>query len=178
MIKYLEGLAILTILLLLGFTATAHAAAAVDPAIGTAPDIIGAIHSALAGGHYAYVAAMALVGVVALARKYGGARWPALHTDLGSALLACAGAFGTALSASLVSGAGLNWGIVTGAGTVAFGALGGYAAVNALIVKPYLVPLAAKAPSWMQPLLQLALFWFVHQSDPTSAKAAALVSAK
>lgn len=167
MLKYLEVTVVATLLALVGFTATAHAAAAVDPSAGTPPDVLAAIYQALTGGHYAYVAALAIVAAVALVRKYGGSRWPALHTDLGSAALAVCGAFGASLSAALAGGGKLSVGMITGAGGVAFVALGGYAAANALY-KKYVLPLKAKAPSWVQPLFTVVAYWFEHESDKTT----------
>lgn len=149
---------------LTGFTITAHAASVVDPGDGSL-DIARSLYSALTGGHYAWAGALALVGAVALLRKFGGARWPALHTDAGAALLALGGAFGTTLAAALAGGGAVTWPMFAAAGATAFAAMGGYAALNKLVVQPYLVPWAAKY-AWLKPLLTLVTLWFQHKSDP------------
>lgn len=169
MLKILESLILVTIVMLCGFTATAHATAMLDPVIGSGPDVLQAIYAAMTGGHYAVVAALCLVGAVALARKYGGARWPALHTDLGSALLALCGAFGTSMVAALAGGGRVTIGMAEASGAVAFAAMGGYAAVNALLIRPYIAPWAARAPMWLRPVLLMVLYWFQHASDPAQA---------
>lgn len=152
---------------LLGFTAVAHAANMMDPADGSL-DVARALYGALTGGHYAWAGALALVGGVALLRKYGGTRWAALHTDLGSALLALGGAFGTSMAAGLAGGGAVTWPMLGAAGVTAFAAMGGYAAFKKIAIEPYLIPWSQspKTPAWLKWALLSVIYWFQHKSDP------------
>ena len=158
MFKYLELTIIGALCLLLGFSGAAHAAAAIDPADGTT-DLLGAVYSALTGGHYAYVACMALVAAVALARKSLGAKVPWLHTNVGSAVLVLVGTFGATMASALLGGGPVTLSAAENALGIAFAAAGGYSAVKTLVIQPLL----PKLPSWMQPIVG---YLFFHASDP------------
>ena len=145
---------------LAGFTVTARAADAVDPQDGSL-DLAKTVYDAFAGGHRAYAAAVALVLAVALIRKYAGARWKALHTDAGSALLVLAGSFGATLAATLAGGGPATAQAAWMALCTAFAAAGGYAALKQLVI----MPLAAKLPPWAAKVLT---WLFVHASDPSN----------
>jgi len=155
---------------LLGFTLTAHAAALVDPADGSL-DVARTLYSAFSGGHYAYAGAIGLILSVSLLRKYGGSRWPALHTDGGAALLALGGAFGTSMAAALAGGGAVTWPMFAAAGATAFAAMGGYATVKKTLVEPYVKPWSLKAPAALKPLLAFIVYWFEHASDTQPAPA-------
>lgn len=156
-----------------GFAVTAHAASAaasvVDPGDGSL-DVARSLYEALTGGHYAWVGALTLVAAVALLRKFGGSRFPQLHTDAGAALLTLGGSFGAAMSAAFAGGGHVSWTMVAAAGATAFAAMGGYAALKKLVVDPYLIPWQAKAPAALKPLLAIVIFWFQHKSDQASAQ--------
>lgn len=163
---------------LFGFGITAHAASVLDPQDGSL-DVARTIYQALTGHRYAYAGALALIAGIALVRKWGGPRWPWVHTDAGGACLALGGAFGASLAASLAGGGALNWQMIAAAGGVAFTALGGYAAAKKIFVTPFLVPWAsslATKPWWLRWLrlpLSLVIFWFQHASDPAAQPASA-----
>lgn len=158
-------LILVSVLVSLGlFTATSHAATALDPISGDGPGLAAAkaVYEAISGGHYAYAVALALVVAAALIRKYGGARFPIFHTDAGSFLLVIGGSFGTALAAALTGGGALTLHLALMAGVVAFSAAGGYSAVKAL-----LLPQLAKILP--QNVMAIISWLFVHASDPGSA---------
>ncbi len=139
------------------FSGVAIAANAVDPADGSL-DAAKAVYDAIAGGHSAYAAALALVLAVALVRKYAGGYCKWMHTDAGSTVLVLAGAYGTALAASLAGGGALTSHLAWSALVVAVGASGGYAAVKRLVVDP----LAPELPAWLRPVV---VWLFEHASD-------------
>lgn len=150
------------------FSGVALAAEAVDPADGSA-DVARGVYDAVTGGHLAYAAALALVGAVALARKWGGGRWKWMHTDAGSAGMVLAGAYGTALVAALSGGGALTPHVAWATFCVAVGTAGGYNLVKKLVVEPILMPLAARAPAAIRPILMMVIFWFEHASDQAPA---------
>jgi len=175
-------LVLLTLVGLVAFTATAVAAPAVT---GTdLLDLAGPVLDAFTGGKWALGASLALVALVALARKHAGdVPGPAgrfLAGDAGGAALVLLGAFGAALAVTLGTGAALGGGVAYAALKVAVVTAGGFSLVKKLVVDPLLRPLAAKAPAWMQPVFAL-VFWFFDRPTPTAkadAAGAAAVAAK
>ena len=151
---------------ILTFTATAHAAAAIEPSGGSLLDLLQPVYLAFSEGHYLWAGATCLVLVVALARRYGTEKLPWLSTDAGSAFLVLAGSFGAALATSLTGGIQPTWAMAFIAFKVAFMAAGGYASLKALIIKPYVTYLATKGPSWMHAPAQLILWVFQETGIP------------
>ena len=132
------------------------------------PDISG-IENAWVVGHKAYAAALALVLLVALVRRYLGSRVPWLHTDAGSTVLVLLGSFGGALATALSGGADLTWKIAESAIGVAVIAAGGYGMIKQLLVVPVLCKWEAKAGPTTQKLLRVVLWIFCHKQDPSAA---------
>ena len=157
MLKHLYITTLVAVAAYFSFSGVAVAANAVDPADGST-DVAKAIYDAFAGGHKAYAASLTLVIVVALARKYLGGRWKWMHTDAGSTIMVLAGAYGTALSASLAGGGPVTLHAAWSALVVAFGAAGGYAAVKRLVIEPL-------APYLPESIRGPVVWLFEHASD-------------
>ena len=155
--------------MLLSFGATSFAADAATPDDGSSLlDLMKPAYEAFSGGHYAMGAALAVVLIVAVIKKYAGTAskfGKFVHSDAGGSLLALvtatAAAMGTALAAP---GATITCSLLKTAGLVGVGAAGGYAMLKNLIVEPLLKPLAAKAPAWSQPIFALVFWIFDHGS--------------
>ncbi len=152
---------------LLTFTTVAHAAAAAEPADGSLLDLARPIYDAFLHGQYIYSGCLALVFAVALARRFGTARYPWLSTDAGSAALVLAGSFGGAMVTQITAGAGVvpTWPMAETALKIAFGAAGGYSVLKALVVHPYLEKLADKGPRWLHAPMALVL-WIFQEAAP------------
>jgi hypothetical protein len=174
-------LSVVALLALLGgFAAAAFASTSV--AVAAAPaatpdpgllDLARPVYEAVLHGQWYLAAALALVLVVALVRRYAGPRVPFLHSDAGGALLALVGSYGGAVATALAAGgavfsAHLAWVALT----VAIAAAGGYSLIKKLIITPFLVPWAAKAPAWLKPLLAIVI-WIFERPDPVSQATAA-----
>ncbi len=165
---------------LLVFTATGFAADAVLDA--TAPqssllDLLKPVYNAFAGGHYAYAAALAVIVMVALVKRYLGGSIPWLHTDLGGSAMALIASSATAVSAGLAApGAVVSFGLMKTALLVGIGAAGGFAMIKNLIIEPLLKPLEAKAPAWMRPIFGM-IGWIFDKPDAVQTAEKAGVAA-
>lgn len=152
--------------LVMSFTATARAAAAVEPSDGSVLDLLQPLLEAFKSGRYAYAGSIVLVVAVALTRKYLGDRVAWLHTDRGSATLTVAGSFGATLAVRLAApSAVLTSSMAWDALVIAAIAAGGYAMIKKLVVEPLLGPLVAKYPTYAAPL-KLILWFFDHPPAP------------
>lgn len=105
---------------------------------------------AVMDGRYMYGFALALVLCVALIRRFGGARWPILASTEVAPLLILAAAFGGALATATSAGEVVTGSVLYAALRVAVTAAGSYA-----ILKPLILKLQDKAPSWLDPLFVL-----------------------
>lgn len=170
---YLERLAALvalTLIALMAFTTVGFAAVAVTPGDDTATilDLLKPVADAFAGGHYAFAAALGVIALVALVKKYAGTAVPWLHTDMGGSALALLTASSSALGVSLAApGAAVTLAMLKSALLVGVGAAGGYAVIKNLLIDPLIKPLMAKAPAWMQPLFQVVM-WVFDKPDPVA----------
>lgn len=178
MMTYLRKSALIVSLAFIGllsFAGFALAAGAAAPSTtdGSLLDLAKPVYDAFMGGHYAYGAALLVVLMVALAKKYLGDKIPWLHSDAGGSLLALLAAMSAAVAAGLATpGASITLALLKSSLLVGIGAAGGYAMLKNLIIEPLLKPLAAKAPAWMQPLFQL-IFWIFDKPSPTETANAA-----
>lgn len=161
------------VLLLIGFTATAHAADAVTPPDGSLLDVARPVYDAIMAGHYIASVALALVLGVALLKRYTGNTSKLgkfVHGDIGGALTTFAVSFfGAIATATLATGsgwAGLSLSVLKVSSGVAVAAIGGYTIIKKLVI-PLLKPIAAKAPAWMQPVFSI-LFWAFDKPDATT----------
>ena len=172
MIKTTLSLAVIT---LLALASTAFAAGAAAPDDGTLLDLARPVFDAVMHGQGWLAAALALVFVVAGARRYGP-KWfsnrmawitSGAGTTLANFLLSLGGALATAFAA----GAGPSMALALTSFKVAAAAAGGYEALKYLIA-PLLRKLRDKLPVWMRPALDMFL-WMFDRPDPVAkAKAA------
>ena len=157
------------------FTATAHAAAAVEPTGGTLLNLLTPIYQAFLAGHDMLAGALALVCAVALVRRYGTASLPWLSTDAGSASLVMIGSFGTAMVATLATGTAATWTMAYHALALAFVSMGGYTALKKLVIEPYVTYLAVKGPTWIHAPADFVL-WAFQMARPDVVAPAAPVA--
>ena len=118
------------------FLATAFAAGAVARDDGSLLDLAKPVLAAVMSGQWVLGAALALVFVVAGARRYLVTHVHFLGTDAGAAVLTLVGAFGGALATALAAGASVTAGLMWTALGVATAAAGGYSLVRKLLVDP------------------------------------------
>lgn len=151
---------------LLSFTAVAFAANQTVPSDGSALDLLEPVYQAFGNGRYIEAGCLAIVLVVALAKRYG---W--ITSKRGMVGLAFAGAYAATLAARLAASkfeAGMLW----DAFKIAAGAAGGYAVLNELLVEPYLKPLQDKLPKWAQLPLSMLLWIFSKKAGPSDGEKA------
>jgi len=179
MLKQVKIAAVFVLVWLVAFVGTGMAASAATPSDGTSVlDLLKPVYDAFAHGQKLYAGMLALVALVALAKRYLAPRVPFLQSDAGGAAMALLGSFGAAMATSLASGVGVSFAMVKTALWIAVGAAGGYSLIKKLVVEPLLRPLAKKAPAWMQPLFYV-LFWAfdrptaVEQAEADGASAVA-----
>lgn len=151
------------IFMLLSFVGTSVAFAQSDTIIELAQPVL----QAIMGGQYALAAALALVLAVALLRRYGVGRWPALGTAAAGSILVLVGGFGAALATSLLAGSALSGGLAYSALKLSVLAAGGFS-----IAKPLLAWLQGKAPAWASPAFKLVSWIFDKPSKVERAEAA------
>lgn len=119
-------------------------------------DMLRAVIDAFANGHATEGAFLALVLVVAVARKWGVKRFPFLATGEGAILLVLVASFATAMAAS-AAGAGVSWAAAYGALKIAAGAAGGYKIVR---VVGGLIMRKVSMPAWLKSAIGSALWLF------------------
>lgn len=160
--------------LLAGFLVSAHAAQVASPDEGSLLDLARPVFDEIMKGHYIAAAALALILVVALIKRYAPGKFgDFVHSDAGGSLTTLLMAFGGALATATMGGAAWTWGMLPAAGKVAFFAAGGYVLLKKLIVEPILKPLSTKTPAWMAPLWGLLFFAFDRKVSEADALAGA-----
>lgn len=130
-------------------------------------ELAGPIYDAIMGGQYAYAAALAVVLVVAMLRRYGGARWPALSHKLVAPLLVFAASFAGSLATAFAAGEAVGSATLWPALKIAVMGAGGYA-----MLKPYFTWLSGKAPAWARPLFGILDAIFSARSKAAKVAAA------
>lgn len=158
-----------------------NAAAAADAAAsdGSWVDLATPVYQAFASGRYALTVCLAIILALALVKRYAGSTGAFgrfVHSDAGGSLSALLLGTSTAGAAALAApGATLTLGILKAGLIAGVVSAGGYAAIKNLVVEPILKPLAAKAPSWAQPVFSLVFWVFDH--GPGAAQSAAETTA-
>jgi hypothetical protein len=89
--------------------------------------------AAVTSGNWALLAALVLVGVVFLARRFGAKRVPFLATARGGALLALLGGVAGAIATALASGGPVSVALVLSGLQVGFLAAGGWTVLKKLL---------------------------------------------
>lgn len=139
-------------------------------------DLAKPVLDAIMHGHGWLGAASALVLVVALLRRWGTARWPALGGKAGGAALNLLTAFGGAAATALLAGQAPSVGLALAALKVSGAAAAGFELVKELAA-PALRWGEARAPGWLRPVLKPALdllLWaFEKRGDAAVAAAKA-----
>lgn len=152
------------------FASTSAAASAAGAADADPLDLLRPLLDAFAHGRYLYAGSVALVIACALARRYGGARFPQLHTNEGATALVFVGSIAATLSARLADpDAVFAWPMLWDAFCVGAGAIGGYAGFK-MFIAPLLQKALARWPRAAGPLKALA-WMFDHPSDPKNQPA-------
>jgi hypothetical protein len=141
----------------------AMAANTVDPQDGSL-DVAKSVYDAVSGGHYAYAAALGLILIVALVKRYLGSRISWLHSDVGGTSLTMVGATAGAMATALAGGGPVTWALMKTAMLVGIGAAGGYSVIKKLIIEPLIKPLQSKLPAWAQPIFSIVL-WIFDKPD-------------
>ncbi len=182
--RYLYPVVVVIGLMLLAFTATAHAAAAVTSPDSSWLDLARPVLDAAKAGHYLAAFAFALVFAVAMFKRYAPGKvgeWA--RGDVGGVLttfgISFFGAVGTATLATGSGWAGLSLDLAKTAGGVALLAIGGYVGIKKLVI-PFLKKIQPKFPSWTAPGFTLIYFLFDKPDAITEAEkaGAAAVAAK
>lgn len=177
--KYISKLPLaigLAIIGLVGFGAVAYAADAATPGDSSSLlELLKPLYNAFAGGHYAYAAALTVIALVALTKRYLGDKFAWLHSDAGGSLMALLASSAAAYASGALTigpGAAASFALLKSALLIGVGAAGGFAMLKNLVIEPLLKPLAAKAPAWMQPLFALVFWMFDKPSAVATAEAA------
>lgn len=148
--------------------------------LGSLIDLGRPVLDALMSGKPGLAAALTLVLLAGVAQRYAGKHVAFFNGSLGRALIVLVGAFGGAAASALVGGATWSASLLWHALGIATSAAGGYSLIKALLVEPFLLKYLDKAPSWLQPILRLALSLFAPPDPVAKAVAAgkAAVEAK
>lgn len=162
-VGFLPSAFVLAVIGLAAFSATSHAAVAVTGEDVSILDLARPIYDALASHQYSLTAMLVIVLLVALTKRYLGDKVPWLHSDAGGSALVLVGTMASAMAAGLLApGATITWMLLKTAALTGVSAAGGYAMIKNLLITPFLKPLAAKAPAWLQPIFNLVFAFFDH----------------
>lgn len=162
--------AVATASFLAAFAGTSLAANAASSADVNVLDLLQPLIDAFAHGRYVYAGSVALVLLCALARRYGGERFPTLHTNEGATALVFVGSAAATLSAHLADpSARLTSTMAWDALCVGAGAIGGYAGLK-MFVAPLIKRAIERWPRAAAPLKAIA-WLFDHPSDPKNQPA-------
>ena len=155
------------------FTTMAFAAGAATPEDGSLLDYLKPVLEAFRGGDYPFTASLAVVFIVAAARRYGSPRIPWLGSRAGGAALTFAGAFAGGLATGLSGDGTFSWHLALMSLNVAFVATGGYVIVKELFIDKIIASkwYQEKAPGWLKSILSLVLWMFEHRGKSASDKA-------
>lgn len=177
MLKRVLEFLLIPVALLAAFGATSYAADAAPVASdGSLLDLARPVLDAVIHGQYWLGGSLALVLAVAVLRQYGGAYLPWLKTGQGAALMALLATFGATLAAAFAGGAMPSGHLVWTAAKIAVASAGIYSLLKALVVDPYVVPLAAKYPKYR--LIFVAILWLFDRLKEAPAPARETVQDK
>ncbi len=163
----------------LAFVGTAAAATELEPPGGSLLDLAKPIFEAVMSGQWALGAALALVLLVAVARRYLAPKWSFLGTELGVALMVVVGSFGGALATAFAAGAGASGGVLWAALGIAVSAAGGWKLAKIALnqFEPWVLRQIEKLPAAGQTIARAIwsmLTWWLHKpGDAEIAKAEA-----
>ncbi len=148
---------------MMAFTATAFASTVVVPPDQSLLDMAKPVYEQVMAGHYIPAAALALILLVALLKRYAPGKAGAfMHSDVGGVLTTFATSLGGAVALATVGGAAWHWSMLWVSAGVAVAAAGGYTMIKKLVVEPLMRSTwyQTKAPSWLKAVMGLALWMF------------------
>ncbi len=145
------------------------------PEDGSLLDLARPVYEAIMGGQWWLAAMFGLIFATTAAKRYAPGKLKGyINGDIGQPVtvlvLSFAGAASTALLAA-GPGAVLTMGLAWAALKIAVAATGGYQMLKQLLA-PLIQKLAAKAPSWMQPIFSVLLWVFSKPSAIAKAEKA------
>lgn len=143
--------------------------------MGELTELAAPVFTAIVKGNYLYGTALGLVLLVAVIRRFGGAKYPVLASKKAAPYLVLASSFFAAIALALSSGGALSLAMVYGAFKVAIAAAGGYS-----LFKGLLSTVEGKAPAWMSPIFLILNFAIKSKDNArlTRAKKAGLKAVK
>ncbi len=127
------------------------------------------VYEAFARHQYGLMIALLVILLVAITKRWLAPKIPFLHSDAGGSAMALLVSMATAIVAGLMTPGAPVWpgvDLLKTALVIGVGAAGGYAMLKNLVVDPFLRPLAAKAPAWMQPIFAILFFAFDKKANP------------
>lgn len=140
----------------------------VPPDIGVDPlKLLAALVAAVQAGSWPVALVLLFVALIWAVRSFGVKVWPWLATSEGGTVLAFATTLASVLgAAALVPGTAITWSLVGKAAATAFAAIGAWTGARRLLRA--LLPLAAKVPAPVGPVLVQLLTWIA--GEPAAAQ--------
>jgi hypothetical protein len=189
MYKFAQSLPLVLVALVVGgasFTTTAYALSLTSASNTVAQvttddssliDLARPVYDAFVNHQYGLMIPLAIVLIVALLRRLPGKVGTFMHSDFGGTISALSIGGATAVGAALaVPGAHVTFDILKAGFAAGVLAAGGYAVLKHVFVDPVLPKLAALAPSWLQPILNLFISIFDHSTAPKQPPTAEVVN--
>lgn len=167
MTKKVLAIASLVGLMLVGMVATTFAAGSTLPEDTSLLDLARPVYDQIMAHNYLAAAALALVFMVALVKRYAPGKLGAIvHSDAGGAATTFLMSLGGAVATATIGGATWHWSMLSTAGLVAFAAAGGYTLIKKLIIEPLRSSswYQNKAPALLKTVLGL-VFWMFDKPD-------------
>lgn len=145
----------------------------VPPDVGVDPlRLLAAFVAAVQAGSWPVALVLLFVALIWLVRSFGVKAWPWLGTSEGGTVLAFATTMASVLgAAALVPGAAITWALVGKAAAAAFAAIGAWTGARRLLRA--LLPLAAKVPAPVGPVLVQLLTWIAGEPAAVQVQRAA-----
>lgn len=168
-VSQFAAFAALVLVMLMSFTATSWAAGTATGDDFSAIDLLRPIWDAFRGGHQVAAGALAVVALIALAKRYAGKLSPKLeaflHGDAGGTIATFLAATAGSVAAATSGDAPWAWSIMWTAGGIGIAAIGGYVALRRLVIDPIKASKwYANAPAWAKLALGV-LFWIADKPD-------------
>ncbi len=143
------------------------------PDIGIDPlKLLAAFVAAVQAGSWPVALVLVFVALIWAVRSFGVKAWPWLATSEGGTVLAFATTLASVLgAAALAPGTAITWALVGKAAAAAFAAIGAWTGARRLLRA--LLPLAAKIPAPVGPILLQLLTWVAGEPAAVQVQKAA-----
>jgi hypothetical protein len=153
--------------------ALAFAQDVTPPDLGLDPmKVLTAFLAAVQAGSWPVALVLLFVALIWVVRSFGSKWWPWLSTSEGGTVLAFATTLASVLgAAALVPGAVISWALVGKAAAAAFAAIGAWTGARRLLRA--LLPLAARIPAPVGPILLQLLTWVAGEPAAVQVQKAA-----